>query len=177
MLQEAIVKDFPQYKGRGGLTQMAMKRLTIGAIRENTDVLQLRHNGPAHVFGDHTHCSPSFCKYSPQTCSAVELDKNTDVADPSPEPDPDTSFHSLVESIIESEAADEETARNGHQGSISSMQRCYTVAIDTSMMAEQLIDNETSNLAECYMSIRACFDAIQQDTEWSLRKSLLCCWS
>ena len=30
------------------------------------------------------------------------------------------------------------------------------------MMAEQLIDNETSNLAECYMSIRTCFDGGKQ---------------
>ena len=101
---EAIVKDFPHYKGRGGLTQMAIRRLTIGAriaIRENSktrDILLLRHdlrNGPAHVFREHTHCSPSFCKYSQQSPSV----DNSDVADSSPGPSDsvDTSFLSQVE--------------------------------------------------------------------------------
>ena len=68
---EKIIQDFPKYKGRGKLTQRAMKRLTTGvrcAIKMHSktgDVGQLRkdlRNGPSHVFNDHTNCSASFCK-------------------------------------------------------------------------------------------------------------------
>lgn len=68
---EALAKDHPQYRGKGGLTKRAIQRLTVGAriaIRMHSkdgNVQQLRHdlrNGPAHVFGDHSKCNASFCK-------------------------------------------------------------------------------------------------------------------
>ena len=67
---EAIVQDNPKFKGRGGLTQKVIHRLTAAAraaIRMHSttrNVNQLRQdlrNAPFHVFSDHTNCSPSFC--------------------------------------------------------------------------------------------------------------------
>ena len=64
------MQDFPKYKGRGKLTQSAIKHLTNGArcaIKINGkdgNVDQLRkdlRNGPNHVFNDHSNCS-TFCK-------------------------------------------------------------------------------------------------------------------
>ena len=93
---------------------------------------------------------------------------------PGPSDSADTSFLSQVESIVENESEservlseDEETARNGHQGSIANLpEGLYTKVLQCGdrlvTMAEQLIDNETSNLAECYMSIRSCFDGGKQ---------------
>ncbi len=65
---EAILQDYPKYKGKGGLTQNAIKRLTAGArcaIKMHTNIDMLRkdlRNGPNHVFDDHTNCSQTFCK-------------------------------------------------------------------------------------------------------------------
>ena len=51
-------------------------RLTAGArcaikmYAESKDVESLRRdlrNGPSHVFNDHSHCSPSFCKVVAQS--------------------------------------------------------------------------------------------------------------
>ena len=68
---QKIIQDFPNYKGKGKLTQPAIKRLTAGArcaIKMHTDsnnIDLLRadlRNGPSHVFNDHSKCSPLFCK-------------------------------------------------------------------------------------------------------------------
>ena len=64
---EALLKDNPQYQGKGGLTKATVKRITAGArsaIRSHSktgDVEALRHeirNGPRHCFGDHSKCVP-----------------------------------------------------------------------------------------------------------------------
>ena len=65
-----------------------------------------------------------------------------------------------VQAMIDSEITssnDETLAKTGHSGSIANLpQGLYTKILERGdrlvMMAEQLIDNETSNLAECYMS-------------------------
>ena len=79
---EKIVQDFPKYKGRGKLTQSAIKRLTNGArcaIKINAkdgNVDQLRkdlRNGPNHVFNDHSNCSTYFCKVAAAHCTESEM--------------------------------------------------------------------------------------------------------
>ena len=78
-----LVKDHPEFKGKGGLTKNAILRLTVGARVAITlhsidgNVQQLRHdlrNGPAHVFGDHSACNSSFCKY--RQADNVEVEEN-----------------------------------------------------------------------------------------------------
>ena len=68
---EFIVQEHPRYKGRGGLTQKVIHRLTAAAraaIRMHSKTRKvdlLRHdlrNAPYHIFGDHSNCSASFCK-------------------------------------------------------------------------------------------------------------------
>ena len=59
---EALAKDNPEYRGKGGLTKKAIQRLTVGAriaITKHSvtnNISQLRHdlrNGPSHVFEGH----------------------------------------------------------------------------------------------------------------------------
>ena len=76
---EQLVQNNPSYKGSGGLTLKIRKKLVSGArcaIRmrsKETDttkaLISLRRdlvNGPCHVFGIHTHCSPDFCTVQQQ---------------------------------------------------------------------------------------------------------------
>lgn len=68
---ENFLQDFPKFKGKGGLTQRAIKRLTVGARcaikmhSKTNNVQKLRsdlRDGPEHVFNNHSHFNPSFCK-------------------------------------------------------------------------------------------------------------------
>ena len=75
----------------GGLTKCVWQRLVVGAHigiqrhSETGDVDKLRHdlrNGPAHVFGDHCHCDPQFCRHVPSqsedaTNTATDDESNT----------------------------------------------------------------------------------------------------
>ena len=91
---EKIVQDFPNYKGKGKLTQRAIKRLTNGArcaIKINSTsgtIDQLRkdlRNCPNHVFNDHTNCSSSFCKVaavSEASTSDTQVAPTSDTQEP-----------------------------------------------------------------------------------------------
>ena len=66
-----LLKLHPEWKGRNGLTQKKIRKITAGArvaIRMHfatMDAEALRRdlrNGPYHVFGDHRKCSASFRK-------------------------------------------------------------------------------------------------------------------
>ena len=76
---EQLVNNNPSYKGSRGLTTKIRKKLVSGARcaikmrSKETDkakaLVSLRKdltNGPLHVFGIHTHCSPDFCTASQQ---------------------------------------------------------------------------------------------------------------
>ncbi len=76
---EQLVNSNPSYKGSGGLTSKMRKKLVSGARcaikmrSKETDkakaLIALRRdltNGPFHVFGIHTHCSPDFCTTAQQ---------------------------------------------------------------------------------------------------------------
>lgn len=71
---EQLIQNNPSYKGNGGLTVKIRKKLVSAArcaIRMRSEeadkVKALRSlrkdlvNGPCHVFGIHTNCSPDFC--------------------------------------------------------------------------------------------------------------------
>ena len=66
-----LLKLHPEWKGRNGLTQQKLRKITAGARAEirmhstSGDVQALRRdllNGPNHVFGDHHKCNKQFCK-------------------------------------------------------------------------------------------------------------------
>ena len=68
---EALCKEHPHYRGRHGLSDAMMKRITHGAhcaikMHSTTgDVAALRHdlrNGVWHYFGDHKNCNSVYCK-------------------------------------------------------------------------------------------------------------------
>ena len=85
---ESVVHDNPRYKGRGGLTQKAIRWLTAAAraaIRMHSSTKDLC-NAPFHVFGDHTNCSPSFCTARTDSQhDAEEPDSQTTASQPNPD--------------------------------------------------------------------------------------------
>ena len=72
---ENLVKEKPQYKGKGKLTEGMRKKLTKAARcaikmrskeeNKSTAIKLLQedlHNGPLHCFGIHGKCKPDYCK-------------------------------------------------------------------------------------------------------------------
>ena len=183
---EKIVQDFPKYKGRGKLTQRAIKRLALGARcaikmhSKSKDVEKLRkdlRNAPSHVFNDHTNCSVSFCKVAAGFSSSSSPD--IDGADNSPlspqisddEVDNDNSLTGTIDTIVNSELAlerEEYTAEDEARGGDNTVNRSE-IPDELFFMVKRagdklvstapaLISNATSNLAECFMGIRCKFD-------------------
>ena len=181
---EQLVKDNPQYRGKGGLT---IQRLTFGArvaIRlhsKDRNVTQLCHdlrNGPAHVFGDHTACSKSFCKYAEQAqeedieeedttlLTSMESSSSTEQLLPA-------TISDHLSRIIEEKTDDEPTfeeevdAQSGYSQSLSNLpdglfRKVMACRYRLVVLAPQLIQNLTSNLAECYMGLRTICDGGKQ---------------
>ena len=180
----SLAKDHPEFRGKGSLTKRAIQRLTVGAriaIRMHSktkNVSQLRHdlrNGPNHVFGDHAHYNPAFCK--------TAVNRDSDLPDSDSDSDHDSSTYDKdshdqqplteqLNDIIGCELDDEPTAtdvhdaRNGGQ-TINSLpvrllKKVKAAGDRLVMLSASLIENETSNLAECYMLIRSVFDAGKQ---------------
>ena len=187
---ELLVKDHPEFKGKGGLTKRAILRLTVGArvaIKLHSidgNVQQLRHdlrNGPAHVFGDHSACNPSFCKYrqienADEEENAVESDESSDDLE---EVDHDSEGHdTLIEQLSDLVAGeteyeaevtpeDELAARSGFRRSLEHLpdglyRKVLACGDRLVVLAPQLISNTTSNLAECYMGLRSICDGGKQ---------------
>ena len=68
------------------------------------------HNGPAHVFGDHSSCNAEFCKHVP--CSTHDDNAGTSNADMSATEEPANfmTFAEQVEEMIAGKIADEPTS-------------------------------------------------------------------
>ena len=168
---EKIVQDFPKYKGKGRLTQRAIKHLTTGArcakkMHSKTgNVEQLRQdlrNGPSHVFNDHTNCNASFC-----TVVSGSPTTNTNHVLTQSQTNEGGNLPVIIDNIIISEIGiecEENDARNGdnslnHKNIPDDLffrvQRAGDALVSK---APALISNSTSNLAECFMSIQCKFD-------------------
>ena len=180
---EELLKEHPEYRGKGGLTKRVIQRLTVGAriaIRTHSktgNVQQLRHdlrNGPAHVFGDHRKCNPQFCRHSAAEDNTSEINE-TDASVHSSDSTTASTFCGQIEAIIMEEediaaepSADEEAdARRGSTGQLITLPeglfaRVMACGDRLVMLAPRLITNQTSNLAEYYMSIRCYFDGGKQ---------------
>lgn len=182
---EEIVKENPTYKGAGKLTQKQIKRLTAGAraaIRMHAptrDIQQLRHdlrNGPYHVFGDHSKCNPAFCQVRGLEQVEETSGEQTprDEIHPNPPAESSPSLQQQLDVIIHQEQEDdlspsslssqEETeARSGFTASLDSLPggllfKVLRAGDRLVFLARELVDNQTSNLAESYMGIRTHFD-------------------
>ena len=179
---EQLVKNHPEYSGKNGLTKRCIQRLTVGAriaIRMHSttnNVQQLRHdlrNGPAHVFGDHRNCNSQFCQQSVVQFNPAD-DRQIDDEDEAAEP-MSSDFQDQIEVIIVEEemiaaepSADEvDDARRGTTDRLNSLPdglfaKVMACGDRLVALAPKLITNQTSNLAEYYMSIRCCFDGGKQ---------------
>ena len=175
---EKILVDFPQYKGKGGLTGPAINRLTCGARcaikmhSKTNNVEQLRkdlRNGPHHVFNNHSHCNPAFCKVA-----AAVTEKNQLMTAPETENGENCEHFTLsqtIESILEEEMEEEVRIHNEEDEAREGDSTVEFASIPDDLLfrvaragdrlvssAPQLISNSTSNLAECFMNIRCKFD-------------------
>ena len=180
---ETIVKDKPSYKGAGKLTQKAIRRLTAGAraaIRMHAstrDVNQLRHdlrNAPYHVFGEHSKCNPAFCQVRAGTTKETSEDETSSDTDTNPPVERSTTLQQQINAIIQQEEEDdlspatlplheEAEARSGYTASLDQLPEGLLFSVLRASdrivsLAEQLVENQTSNLAECYMGLRSYFD-------------------
>lgn len=132
------------------------------------DVVALRRdlrNIVNHVYNDHTHCSPTFCKVAAQTTDSNITVPSTSEFSSSDE----DGVLGTINSLIVEEAAlhnEEEEARGpGDDISLNRsalpddlyfrIQRACDRLVS---LAPQLISNSTSNAAECLMNIRCKFD-------------------
>ena len=168
---EAIVQDYPKYKGKGRLTQNAIKRLTAGArcaIKmhtkdKNIDLLRkdLR-NGPSHVFDDHTNCSPTFCKVAAKTIKQSQPTPPCVPATVSGSNENIATFDEIIVQTTEEQLEiynEEDEAR----GAGDNIKRCnipddlffkiQRAGDRLVSMAPKLITNTTSNIAESFMNI------------------------
>ena len=164
------------------MTKRAIQRLTVGARiaiwmhSKDMNVQQVRHDlrdGSAHVFGDHSFCNPLFCKNNvqPAQFEGVTTEGETSHNNPSSSvrQGQPTSLVDLISNILTTEIENEltlemeETAHNGYSAPRSRLPDgllCKGLACGDRlvMLAPQLISNLNSNLAECYMGLRAICD-------------------
>ena len=180
---ELIVKENPAYKGAGKLTQKQIRRLTAGAraaIRMHArtqEVEQLRHdlrNAPYHVFGDHSKCNQAFCHVREREETEERNDEQVPT-DTNPEStETSSTLQEQVDNIIQQEQEDDMSPSSLSSQEENEARSGYTVSLDQLpdgllfkvlragdrlvSLAKQLIDNQTSNLAESYMGIRTHFD-------------------
>ena len=70
---EQLAKDFPSFRGRGGLTKSTIMKITHGACCAilnhsiGNNITKLRNDlraGPKHYLGIHEACDPSWCSES-----------------------------------------------------------------------------------------------------------------
>ncbi|XP_078655620.1 uncharacterized protein LOC144902215 [Branchiostoma floridae x Branchiostoma belcheri] len=195
----SLVDSNPQFKGRSGLTQLRIKKISAGAraaIRmhsrtKNVQALQRDiRNGPYHVFGDHRKCSSSFCKHKQSQEAQVQQAETSQNSTPTT-PQTSTSDNStpetttpqtsstdfglnhvadLVDDIVSESVTpeDEEDARVGEssylldslpEGLMLGIQKCADRLFS---IAPKMIENETSNPAENFMSVNAKFNGGKQ---------------
>ena len=129
---EQLAKDFPSFRGRGGLTKSVIMKITHGARcaihnhSTSNDITKPRNDlraGPKHYLGNHEACDPSWCSESTK-------EKPVNV-----------NLHDLPPNLLfEIERAGDRLVNK----------------------AAQLISNRTTNLSECFMSIRAKMDGGKQ---------------
>jgi len=165
------------------LTQKAIRRLTAGAraaIRMHAstrDINQLRHdlrNAPYHVFGEHSKCNPAFCQVRAGTTKETSEDDTSSDTDTNPPVKRSTTLQQQINAVIQQEEEDdlspadlplheEAEARSGYTASLDQLPEGLLFSVLRASdrivsLAEQLVENQTSNLAECYMGLRSYFD-------------------
>ena len=144
---EALAKDNPEYRGKGGLTKKVIQRLTVGTIIAITkhsvtkNSTQLRYdlrNGPSQVFGDHTNCT---------------FQQNPSI--PDNESDEEEQISTIIQTETELQISphdEHDAAQGGHTSLISNpaaglfnaVAKCTDRIVS---LASQLVSNQTSNLA------------------------------
>ena len=155
-LLEALCNDKPLYRGKYGLSQAMMKRITHGARcaikmhSTTSNITALRHdlrNGPHHYFGLHDQCNSVFCKQKSKESTGTVI-KYIDLVFQCYLPITRTSpLDKLPPDFLRDvEAAGDRLVSK----------------------AAQLIQNKTTNITENFMSIRCKMDGANFTTESSL---------
>ena len=183
--QTLLWRDSGRQRVGSRQTQKAIRHLTavcIAAIRMHAptrNIHQLRHNlrnCPYHVFGDYSSCNPAFCKVRSGTDGASsDTDDTTEDSTGTPvnsSPITDTTtLQQQISDIIQQEKEDdmspltlplqeEREARSWYTASLDQLPDDLFFSVLRAddwlvSLAEQLVDNQTSNLAERYMGLRS----------------------
>lgn len=139
-------------------------RCAIKMHSKTGDVDKLRvdlRNGPKHVFNNHQHCSPTFCKVAASTSESNEVALIDSISDTPSEID------TLLAQYLEDEVQihNEEDESRGNNPSCNHRDisddlffRIKRAGDRLVSMAPQLISNSNSNMAESFMNIRCKFD-------------------
>ena len=126
------------------------------------------------MFGDHSSCSSSFCKYVDEATEVpVDDDQSEEEFMQQQEDQEPTTLLGHLNRIAEAETEveptpeDELAALSGYTRSLSELpdglyRKVMTCGDRLVMLAPQLISNLTSNLAKCYMGLRAICDGGKQ---------------
>ena len=109
-----LVSNHPDWKGRNGLTELKIRKLSAGAraaIRMHAktgNVDQLRkdlRNGPYHVFGDHRNCNEEFCT-SKQAQKKADCETLLTLKNKELEKLPKDNENKLIKGCVNNERAD-----------------------------------------------------------------------
>ncbi len=118
------------------------------------------------MFGDHRECNPAFCKlrlYSGSSSDGSSSSSDSD-SDYGEDRQDDQTLTAQFEDIVQAEHGDEPMATDEHDihnkpTTLHSLPDGLLEKVKAGdALSAQLITNETSNLAKCYMSIRRIFD-------------------
>ena len=171
---EKLVEQNPSYKGKGNLTKNTRIRL-VSAVRcairmrskqdNKKEAVRLLEkdirNSIDHVLGQHQNCS-DFCKKRKEVSNINLCDSDVNDNDEDNDKDVVTDQVNLWEEGSSVEALEE--SRIGWTSSSNAginpklIQDVKTILDRVATKSNRLLGNFTSNLAECWMHIRAKFD-------------------
>ncbi len=185
---EKLVEDYPQFKGKGMLTKRRRVQITtaarcaikmrskqvesLGKRKAAGKLAKDLNNIGRHVLGTHDFCSSDFCKHAAKPASSDDdgvHDKNEDDIDDDDDDDEDdddddTDILSAQAQMWADATSDKDLEASRSFGtSKGPIDAALLTQINRLLnrMAEKanrLINNETSNLAENWMSIRCKLD-------------------
>ena len=173
---EKLVTEKTHYKGKGGLTKSAIRKITLGVrcaiimrTKESDKLKAVKklkadiRNAGHHVLGYHDNCSTDFCKHKKETNKQCdnELDNTEDVHDEDIIADQCEYWQDATHDLSK-----QEISALRHGGLYSStpqakhqlLKDIFFLLNRLSEKSHRLLGNFTSNLAESWMNVRCKFD-------------------
>ncbi len=184
---EKLVEEYPEFKGKGMLTKTKRIQISTGArcaikmranqlkkkeLEERKAVESLRHdinNIGFHSFGCHENCSKDFCKIKQKKENETNVQKRQENTDENPDcldnDDDDDDDILADQAAMWADIMSEEKQDGSRSAGITPQDIDPTLLMHVNKLlnrlaekADRLIQNNTSNLCENWMSIRCKLD-------------------